>query len=80
MEFHDVDLHLDKITSFVERLPLSVCHIHANNYSPIGRSGCPYVIEMSFTSQPISDVPASLPSVLDMVNNLHTDEIALEFA
>jgi hypothetical protein len=80
MEFHDVDLHLDKITSFVERLPLSVCHIHANNYSPIGRTGCPYVIEMSFTSQPISDVPASLPSVLDMVNNRHADEIAFEFA
>lgn len=81
IEFHDVDLHLDRIQGFVEAFPLAICHVHGNNYVPVPPSGVPQVIELSFTSAPVgrSLESAALPHDLDRPSNPRCPEIMLNF-
>jgi hypothetical protein len=70
LEFHDVDLHFDKIASFVRRLPLRLCHVHGNNFGPLLASGAPSAIECSFTSGPtLASGDTNLPHELDQPND-----------
>jgi hypothetical protein len=32
IEFHDVDLHMDRLQDFVSRFPLRLVHTHCNNF------------------------------------------------
>lgn len=81
VEFHDVDLHRDRIERFVRDCPLTLIHTHANNFSGLDNRGDPVVIEMTFAKAPqrIGDVIA-LPHTKDTPNNPQTPEIALSFA
>lgn len=79
IEFHDVDLHLERIEAFVKRFPLSLCHVHGNNFSPLSPGGVPLTIECSFTSQQGADAPLALPHRLDMPNDPAAAEYALTF-
>lgn len=71
IEFHDVDLHLERIQAFVAAFPLVLVHTHVNNFGSIGLGSVPTVVECSFTAAPVDrNVPAEkLPHVLDMPNH-----------
>ena len=80
IEFHDVDLHLDRIAAFIERFPLRLCHVHCNNNSPIGVASRPLVVEAAFTSFPIPDEPPeALPHPADMSNDARFDDYDIVF-
>ena len=81
IEFHDVDLHIDKIENFVNQFPLNLIHIHLNNYGPLTISKIPHTIECSFSSAPVNQGLASdFPNDLDMPNNPNLDEYILNFS
>jgi hypothetical protein len=80
IEFHDVDLHIDKIEKFVNQLPLTLVHIHANNFCDLDEQGNPMTLELSFANQPAdSNKPWQHPHTLDSPNNLRKNEMLLNF-
>lgn len=80
IEFHDCDIHLQKIVNFISNFKLRLVHIHANNFSPIRRAdGLPLVLEMSFSGNAKSFTSPSLPHILDMPNSRNAPEIHLVF-
>ena len=80
IEFHDIDLHRDKIISFILSLKLTLVHVHGNNYSDRGSNGDPTAIEMSFGKFPIKRGKLKfLPNKFDMPNNKYKNEINLQF-
>ena len=48
IEFHDVDLHQEKILEFINNFNLELTHIHPNNFGLKDDNGDPKVIEMTF--------------------------------
>ena len=80
IEFHDVDLHVEKIKNFIEKLQLTLTHIHPNNYGPVDKNNDPTVIEFTFEKQPIEiSENCSLPNFLDQANNPLEKDIDLKF-
>jgi hypothetical protein len=80
IEFHDVDLHLQRIIDFVEAFELSVVHVHANNFAPVMADGTPLAIEITFSRfGKLSDGVVSLPHPLDRPNNRAVGEIGIRF-
>ena len=80
IEFHDVDLHLEKIEKFIEKFPLNLVHTHCNNFSLINKENIPLVIECSFSREKTSDSLANkFPNLLDMPNDSGNKEYILRF-
>jgi hypothetical protein len=52
IEFHDIDLHIDKIEKFMNKTKLELIHIHPNNYSSLDKFNNPITIELSFENNP----------------------------
>ena len=78
MEFHDCDVHLEAIESFVRNFSLKLAHIHANNYSLIRLDdGLPLVLELTFSQHCKVSDKTYLPHELDMPNNIKKSEICL---
>lgn len=88
IEFHDFDLHRDRIKDFAKRFGQSIAHVHCNNCAPIAQDGQPMVVEISFTQCPATKPKASskikapkLPNPdLDMPNEKKRADYAIEFA
>lgn len=80
IEFHDVDLHINRILNFIDKLDFDVVHIHPQNPAPVTKNNIPTQIELSFSKNPtkIGDNPV-LPHQLDMPANPDFEEIAMEF-
>jgi len=80
IEFHDCDLHLEKIIKFLSSFNLTLVHIHGNN--SIGRdlNGDIVTLELTFSKNPIqvSDI-CVLPNKLDMPNSHNKSEVILNF-
>ena len=81
IEFHDVDLHKNRIIEFINNFSKNISHIHANNYGRFDINGDPTVIEMTFTSNSKKDKIAEvkLPHILDNPNNPLKKEINIKF-
>jgi hypothetical protein len=83
IEFHDVDLHRERLKAFVAALDThAIVWIHANNYGGRSADGDPIVIEMSFARKdllPAGNV-ASLTGNQRHPNNPSQAEIDLIFA
>ena len=80
IEFHDVDLHLEKIEKFIEKFPLNLVHTHCNNFSLVNKKNIPLVIECSFSKEKTSDSFANqFPNVLDMPNDSGKQDYRLRF-
>lgn len=80
IEFHDCDLHMDRILKFVDDYPLSLVHFHINTGSIVSSDGIPHVIELTFSSsEKGSGEFASLPHALDMPNKKGGLEINIDF-
>ncbi|BCA60740.1 hypothetical protein [Sphingomonas sp. HMP6] len=88
IEFHDVDLHVDRISRFIaDAAPwFYVEHLHINNYGPLAPNGLPTAIEMSFgrVDQLLPTDEAVVRSYpltgLDVPNNPDAADIAFTFA
>lgn len=52
IEFHDVDLHRERIEAFIKSFPLTMVHVHPNNFGGVDANGDPLVIEVSFANTP----------------------------
>ena len=81
IEFHNVDINLDRVLNFIEKFNLKLVHIHANNWSTYGLNNIPSSIEFSFSKKPVllkNDL--KFPHKLDQNNNPNNDEIKLEFS
>ena len=80
MEFHDVPGRVDEIRRFLADLPLSLCHVHCNNYGGISDRGLPEAVELSFTAHEVGGAcVVALPSALDSPNAPHLPEIGISF-
>jgi len=80
IEFHDVDLNIDNIKSFIQSVGLNICHIHINNTCVFSSKNIPLVIEVTFTkydTNPSDTV--QLPHVLDMPNSSQYMEPEIKF-
>jgi hypothetical protein len=53
IEFHDIDLHMDKIEKFINEIKLELIHLHPNNYCKLDKFNDPTIIELSFEKKPI---------------------------
>jgi hypothetical protein len=81
VEFHNVDLHLEKISKFIDNINLELCHIHGNNFENLDKFGIPTTLELTFSKNPIklNDNLVNFPNFLDQKNNPDYDEIVLKF-
>ena len=84
IEFHNVDLHMDKILNFVNNLSLlKVVHIHGQN--PGGKDyldskGDPTQIEVTFSStKNYLDFEPQIPHKLDQPSDSRFEEVKLNF-
>ena len=81
IEFHDIDYHKDLIKNFINKLDLSLVHIHPNNNSLIDNNNDPTCVEITFEKKPIeSEEELNFPNELDMKNNPKKKDILLKFA
>lgn len=70
LEFHDVDIHLNKIEQFINELSLNLVHVHANNFRPLrADDDLPFVLELTFSKYSDVSTDYNLPHKLDMPNN-----------
>ena len=81
IEFHDIDLHIDKIKSFINKSRLTLVHFHSNNYGDVDNSGNPKLIELTFSKNPsiISKGSPILPNKIDSPNNPFEKDIIVNF-
>ncbi len=80
IEFHDVDLHLDRLRDFVSRFPLALVHTHCNNFVVLNDKGTPLTIECTFTAYGVEDeLVSTLPGSLDMPNNIEKEDYKINF-
>ena len=80
LEFHDCDLHINKIYNFIKSMKLKLIHIHGNNFSRTDLNGDPIVIELVFSKDPtINKKICILPNKLDMPCDPENKEITLKF-
>ena len=79
IEFHDVDLHMDKIESFVKSLNMTLVHIHPMNQALVVNN-VPIQLELSFSKDPIKvNENFKIPHHLDMPGNPSFEEINIKF-
>jgi len=83
IEFHDIDLHRDKIIEFTKNIKLDLVHIHSQN--PGGKdytdkNGDPIIVEMIFSnSKRIIGAYPKIPHPLDQLADPRFNEIKLNF-
>ena len=78
IEFHDFDIHLEKIKDFVKNFDLKIAHVHANNTVPVrSDDDLPLVMELTFSKYCKHLNNADLPHKLDMPTNKNIPEVNL---
>ena len=81
IEFHDVDLHIERIENFLKNLKfLKLIHIHPNNYGKYNFENDPTLIEITFEKDPnLISKELHLPNKLDYKNKPNSKDIKLRF-
>ena len=81
IEFHDIDLHIEKINNFVNSFNLTLTHVHPNNYGAKDPYGNPTVLELTFEKNPLEiSGDQRLPNLLDQPNDPNNKDIELKFS
>ena len=80
IEFHNIDLNMDRIINFIDVLKMDLVHIHPNNFGGVDKNNNPLVIEITFAKNPsyISE-EVILPNPFDSPNNNKSEDIKLKF-
>ena len=83
IEFHDCDLHFEKIKNFINNFRLQLVHIHANNFSLINSDNCPRAVELTFCTKEFTknsiNENKKFPTLLDMPNNQLYPDLPIMF-
>ena len=80
IEFHDIDLHLEKIERFISNFNLNIVHVHINNWTIIGKKDLPLTIEVTFSKNAkINNNIAHYPNELDQPNAPHLEDFVVSF-
>ena len=80
IEFRDADLHINRISNFINQFSLELIHVHANNNWSLGSDNNTQLLEITFSRySTVISSESSLPHALDRTNNIALTEIALEF-
>ena len=81
IEFHDCHQKWDRIGAFIDRYPLPLVHVHANNYAGVDEAtGVPMVLELTFSSTSATRAAVGdQPHPLDMPNDPNAAEITISF-
>jgi len=83
IEFHDIDLHEDKILNFINNFKLKLVHVHAQNPGGeqyLTESGDPTQLEMTFSNvENFLDINPQIPHNLDQASDPRFAEIKLYF-
>ena len=80
IEFHDLDLHIDKIEGFIKNFNCDLVHLHPNNSSPTNNFGTPTIVEFSFAKNPkIIGERNSIKHELDQPNIKNKKDIDIIF-
>jgi FkbM family methyltransferase len=83
IEFHDVDLNLNKILDFINKLSLNLVHIHGQNpggESYLDSNGDPTQIELSFSNTTnFINQTVKIPHHLDQPSDARFNEVNLIF-
>ncbi len=80
IEFHDIDLHREKIKKFIQKFDMRITHIHPNNFGQIDKNKNPVVIELTFEKYPIViGKEPIIPNKMDMKNDKYAKDIKLYF-
>lgn len=85
IEFHDVDLHRERVSRFIEDISdrLTLVCTHANNGGGVDKDGDPLLVEMSFarlSTSSLSRISSSEAQKLVSANLPELPEIRLRFA
>ena len=78
IEFHNCDLHFEKIKKFLNDFKLQLVHIHVNNWAFLTPDNFPRIIELTFSpeefNKKIDNTNKNFPTSMDKPNNpLHPD-------
>ena len=83
IEFHDCDLHFEKIKNFINNFKLQLVHIHANNFSLINSDNCPRAVELTFCTKEFTknsiNENKKFPTLLDILNNQLYSDLPIMF-
>jgi len=80
IEFHDLDIHIEKVEKFIADFSLDIAHVHCNNYAMTTPEELPLVIEATFSSHPeIKKSKRIFPHVLDSSNDKYKEDYQIEF-
>ena len=81
VEFHDVDLHQERILDFMKEFPLTLIHIHSNNGGQlVDSTGDPITLEVILSASPVEIAPRpSIPHPLDQENCPNEKNLPLGF-
>jgi hypothetical protein len=80
IEFHDVDLHLNKIVNFINKINLEIVHIHPNNCAECNLFDMPTVLEITFEkNSKLLKNSVLFPHPLDQKNDPRYDDVKLIF-
>ena len=83
IEFHNIDLHKEIISDFIDKFSLSLCHIHGQN--PLGanyldNNNDPIQVEMTFSnSKNILSAKPKIPHPLDQPADFRFKDVKLNF-
>lgn len=65
VDFHQVDLHQNRVENFIKNFSLKLMYVHSNNCILIGKNGTPLAVECAFSSLPVgADRSLDLPDLL----------------
>jgi len=80
IEFHDLDIHIEKVEKFIADFSLDIAHVHCNNYAMTTPEELPLVIEATFSSHPeIKKSKRIFPHALDSSNDKYKEDYQIEF-
>jgi len=80
IEFHDLDIHIDKVSKFISDFPLEIAHVHCNNYALTTPDELPLVIEVTFSSQSqLNNSKVIFPNPLDSSNDKYKEDYKIDF-
>ena len=79
IEFHHLDVNLNKVKKFIENFSLELVHIHPQNPAPV-INNIPTQIELTFAKDPVPlSAEVQLPHELDQPANPNIKDINLMF-
>ena len=80
IEFHDLDIHIEKVEKFISDFSLNIAHVHCNNYALTTPQELPLVIEATFSSHSeINKVSRIFPHPFDSSNDKYKEDYQIDF-